>query len=132
MKNIYQVINNNGYVASREGNEQAIFLDKEEAEKHIDFLKNDCGLDDMEFKIIDLFNFDSWQETHFEIVSAIKNTVDINGTVANEIMKSTGTGGMYDLARELTNKFENQYKNIEWGEELIYQDTIEEFVNKEL
>lgn len=84
--------------------------------------------------LVDMFpnGFDSWQETHFEIVSAINKSVDVNGSMANKTIEAIGSGGLYDLAKELTNKFENQYINIEWGEEMIYQDVIEEFINKEL
>jgi len=39
---------------------------------------------------------------------------------------------MYELAQELTTKFENQYKDTLWGEDLEFFETIEEFLNKEL
>lgn len=51
---IYQVQNETGNPASREGNEEAIFLDPEKAQGHIDFLYNECGLDDMTFKIVEI------------------------------------------------------------------------------
>lgn len=54
MRPIYQVITKSGNPASREGNDEAIFLDEEKAQEHINFLIEDCGLDDMEFKIINL------------------------------------------------------------------------------
>lgn len=51
---IYQVQNLSGNPASREGNEDAIFLEVEYAEAHVRYLHEDCGLSDIEFKIVNL------------------------------------------------------------------------------
>jgi len=58
--------------------------------------------------------FVSWQETHFEIVSAIaKNPEDAHNKV-NDIEATKGTGGLYEFAEELTNKFELKNKGRVW------------------
>lgn len=132
MKKIYQVVNKHGNPAGREGNEDAIFLYKEKAQEHINFLVNICGLYDGGFKINTLNDFEEYHETHFEIVKAIVLSEDIKGSTAQKIQEQTGTGGLYDLAKELTYKFETAHKNIIWGEDLIYQDEIEKFLDKEL
>lgn len=132
MKTIYQVVNEFGNPASREGNDEAIFLDIEKAKEHIEFLINDCGLNDVEFTIIDLYNFESWHETHFEMTQAIARSEHLSGSTANKIVTEQGTGGLYDLARQLTDKFETQHKNTIWGEDLIYQDELSNFLDQEL
>lgn len=78
--------------------------------------------------------FTSWQETHFEIVQAI--TLEMNkdnpAGIAAERQEQQGHGGLYELAEELTNKFEQKYKGTEWGIEIEFFDTIEEFIKTEL
>jgi hypothetical protein len=78
--------------------------------------------------------FTSWMETHHEIVSKIAREmihVNIKSNVIHERFKKQGTGGLYELAEELTNKFENQYKDETW-EENDWFDTMSKFLNKEL
>jgi hypothetical protein len=74
-------------------------------------------------------SFDNWHETHFEIVKAIVLTPEdaYNKVTNTECMK--GTGGLYELAEELTNKFEELHKGREWDGE--YFDTLEEFLEQE-
>lgn len=38
-----------------------------------------------------------------------------------------GRAGLYDLAQEWSREFELKYKYVEWGVELIWLDTVEEF-----
>lgn len=79
-------------------------------------------------------DFTSWHETHFEIVKAITlemNKDEPSGVVA-ERHEQQGHGGLYELARELTDKFEEEFKDIEWGVTLEYYDEIDDFVMREL
>ena len=80
--------------------------------------------------------FEEWQETHYEIVSEItKWDYDEHPSkVVREHYDAWGTGGMYDLARELTDKFELEHKNKQWGidDDTQYFDAIEEFLDREL
>ena len=75
--------------------------------------------------------FGYWQETHFEIVSHIVTTCKTVGTMANDVNNLYGTKGMYKLAEELTDEFENLHKGRTWDGD--YFDEIEKFLlSKEL
>lgn len=56
--------------------------------------------------------FSSWQETHFEVVSIIAVRLFKNVIPASlaERYEAQGIGGMYELAEELTDKFEKLNK----------------------
>ena len=80
--------------------------------------------------------FTSWYETYFEIVSFIIEVENyynesINGC-ENELVylkrQEQGQGGIYELAKDWTDEFEKQYKNIVWGEDLDWTDTIENWL----
>lgn len=76
--------------------------------------------------------FNSWAETHYEIVQAI--TMEISkyeptGVVA-ERHEAQGHGGLYELSEELTDKFELEHKDTEWSDNFF--DTIDKFIQKEL
>lgn len=60
--------------------------------------------------------FASWQETHYEIVSAIEyeQRKDNPQGVVLERHESQGHGGLYELAEELTDEFENKYNSEHW------------------
>ena len=57
--------------------------------------------------------FVSYHETHYEVVKYLSSTEDTEGTMAYETHAIQGTGGMYELANELTLKFEEKYKDAE-------------------
>jgi hypothetical protein len=80
--------------------------------------------------------FDSWMETHYEIVQAITlklSDEDMEEDSAlYERLEEQGTGGMYELSEELTDAFEEEYEGAEWGEKLDYYDTLENFLNLKL
>lgn len=79
--------------------------------------------------------FSSWIETFYEMTEAITcEMVKDNPTgTANERHEAQGHGGLYELAEELTDKFELKYKDVEWGTvELEWWDAIDEFVKEEL
>ena len=103
------------------------------------FLRNGEFTTDELDSLLDEFpnGFDSWRETHFEMVNAIFNTFDDNALeckskLVDEIQKTQGTGGLYDLAYDLTKRFELKYTGIMWGLEKDFFDTIDEFVEEEL
>lgn len=70
--------------------------------------------------------FASWQETHFEVVSHLAITSDVEGSLSHQRQAESGTGGLYQLAEEITNKFENAHIGVEWDGD--YFDTIEQFL----
>lgn len=76
--------------------------------------------------------FSSWQETHFEVVSKIQELLfpPITSKVINEILENNGTGGIYELAEELTDKFEQENKGREWDGE--FYEEVDKFLNKNL
>lgn len=77
--------------------------------------------------------FESWQETHFEVVSYIeqlRSQAIIESNLINEIQETKGTGGFYELAEELTDEFEKLNEGREWDGEFF--DEIEDFLGKKL
>ena len=75
--------------------------------------------------------FSSWQETHFMIVEAIVKSESNMGSIANERSETQGLGGLFELAEDLTNKFEQDLllESINDGE---WTERIEEFITKNL
>lgn len=73
---------------------------------------------------------DSWSETHYEVVAEIISRIDIERTIPNTIQKEQGTGGLYELASDLTDEFELKHAGRQWDGEFF--DEIEEFLHKKL
>jgi hypothetical protein len=74
----------------------------------------------------------SWIETHHEVVAAITLQLEENPIGSERIRnryEAQGTGGMYELAEELTDKFETLNQNREWDGEFF--DEIEAFLIEE-
>ena len=78
--------------------------------------------------------FKSWQETYFEVVSEIINRTIFSGSVSNIRLEEQGTGGLYELAEELTDIFEKENKGVIWGEDKNseYFDLLESFLKNNL
>lgn len=77
--------------------------------------------------------FDSWQEAHYDISSAIGEALmSEHSNEAIKVEEKVGSGGIYDFARELTKKFETDNKDVVWGDEKEYFDTMEDFITKEI
>jgi hypothetical protein len=77
--------------------------------------------------------FANWKETYFEIVAAI--TLDMESGratdgVCAERAASQGRGGLWELAEELTKKFEVLHKGRIWDGE--YYDALDSFLTEEL
>ena len=79
-------------------------------------------------------SIENYLETYYEIVQAItiEHIKDSPKGKVKDIYDSEGRGGLYVLANQLTNKFENMYKNVNWGDELDWFDTIDIFIKNEL
>jgi len=73
--------------------------------------------------------FASWMETHYEVTSAITKQLLKDGSeqsaVVRERYRTQGTGGMYELAEELTDAFEWANQGRVWDGD--YFDTIDAF-----
>lgn len=74
--------------------------------------------------------FTSWIETHHEIVNAIAIQQQLEIGLSYQVACQRGTGGLYELAEALTDKFETIHKDTEWDGE--FYETIEEFLTEEL
>ena len=76
--------------------------------------------------------FDSWQETHFEMVQQIIRDLENERTgKVQKVSDEFGQGGLYDLSKKLTDKFENEFEGKCWEGESYY-DSLEKFFEKEL
>jgi hypothetical protein len=77
--------------------------------------------------------FSSWQETHYEVVQAItiEYTQDKRTGLVAYRHEAQGHGGLYELAEELTDKFEALHEGNEWGDK-GYLETLEEWLNEKL
>jgi len=74
--------------------------------------------------------FTDWIETHFEIVSEITSNIDTYEGKVKEIYETQGRGGIYELAEELTNEFEQQFQGQEWDGE--YFEALAGFLSEKL
>lgn len=74
--------------------------------------------------------FESWQETHFEMVAAIilESSKDEPNPVINNIEEKFGRGGLYDLAFQYTNEFEEKNIGREWDGDFF--DAIDDFIQE--
>ena len=74
--------------------------------------------------------FDSWQRTHFEVVEVLCYIRDLDEAEQPksfaDFIDRTATEEMYNLALDLTNKYEEQTKGRKREKSLF--DEIEEFV----
>jgi len=77
---------------------------------------------------IDETYLETYLETHYEVVSEINCRLESNNKLVDKRFQEFGTGGLYMLAKEITDAFESQYKDIVWGEELDWMDTLDGFL----
>jgi hypothetical protein len=77
--------------------------------------------------------FSSWQETHYEVVQAITLiwTQDEPYGIVAEWHEAQGHGGLYELAKKLTDEFEQEYKDYDWGN-IGYFETLENWLTEKL
>lgn len=72
----------------------------------------------------------SWVETHHEIVAGITRALDRPENPESHIWKrhnEQGTGGIYELAEDLTNEFQKATKDHEWDGEFF--EAIEAYID---
>jgi hypothetical protein len=68
---------------------------------------------------------EEYLETYHEIVSKIDWDIRQEQGFAHEIYEQMGTGGRYELAKELTDKFQRLHKGREWHGEFF--DELDKF-----
>lgn len=61
--------------------------------------------------------FDSWNATHFEIIMAIRP--EYNGTHSFIRHLCQGREGLYELAREMTDRFEREHEGRDWDGDML-------------
>ena len=84
-----------------------------------------------EYKFVN--GFRSWIETYHEVVSFMTLQYERDTDFSSPMFKvneERGTEGWYELAEELTNKFENLHKGRKWDGEFF--EELEHFLIKEL
>lgn len=75
--------------------------------------------------------FQSWQETHFEVVGGIIEDLErYPGGVANKIVEEFGIGKLYEFSEEWADEFEKLNKDRFWDGEFV--EEITEFVENKL
>lgn len=75
---------------------------------------------------------ESWLLVFFEVSSFI-GLIHNNGNGDDNIInKQDGAEGRFILAKKWTNEFEEKYKNEDWGIDIDYYDTLDEFLENKL
>lgn len=76
---------------------------------------------------------ESYLETYYEIVAEITQSINLGdlSEKVTTIQQSQGRKGLYDLAQDLTIKFEQQYAPT-WFEVYDFYETIDKFLEEEL
>lgn len=81
--------------------------------------------------------FESWQETHYEVVAAITTELmadyeynEFRDDIIRITIREKGHGGLYELANDLTDEFETLHQGREWDGEFF--ETIENFLDEKL
>ena len=70
--------------------------------------------------------FDNWAETHFVVVENILHALSLeNGNFAENEINERGQGGLWIMARTLTDWFELKFKGENWGIKREYFDELE-------
>ena len=73
----------------------------------------------------------SYLETYYEIVANITKCLTENYPILGNVCESRGRKGLYDLAKDLTLKLEQQYAPT-WFEIYDFYETIDKFLEEEL
>lgn len=72
---------------------------------------------------------ENWLLVFFEISSFIGGIHrDGNSFEDSKVNRQDGEDGRFKLAKKWTNKFIKKYKDAEWGIDLHYYDTLDEFL----
>jgi len=69
-------------------------------------------------------------ETFYEVVAYFYS--DPNNECLELVEHEKGRGGMWELAESLTDEFQELHKDTNWGEELDWHDTLDQFLTEKL
>ena len=78
--------------------------------------------------------FMSWAETHAEICMVIGGKLESNQFTdkMKRTQEADGKCGHWDTAYKLTDKFETEYQEIEFGIDYDYFDCLNKFLDEQL
>lgn len=72
-------------------------------------------------------------ETHYEVATFLNQCLEHEeNKVFTHIFQKEGRGGVWQLAKKLTEEFHEKYKNEIWGENLDWLDTLELFLTEKI
>lgn len=71
--------------------------------------------------------FDSWIETYSEMSRLVRESINNENTLIKPLYVKNGYGLIYELSKELTDKFEEAYNGKIWDGDWF--DTVEEYFN---
>lgn len=69
-------------------------------------------------------------ETHYEVVSALEQAKSLSFDSNNNLIRyydNHGMGGMWELAKSITDDFETLYRGKEWDGEWL--ETLEDYIH---
>lgn len=76
-----------------------------------------------------LLELEDWAETHYDVVVYLEETYYNEDTLAHDKFEQSGTGGLQQLAFEITNKFQRLHIDTCWGVDADYMEELENFIN---
>lgn len=109
-----------------------LFLKQSDASDYFAKLEEEGKHRDAIWGRADIEGFESYLETHYEVVQAItiEHMKDEPKGAVKERHDAQGHGGLYELAEELTDKFEKENEFTQWDGEFF--DVMEKFTNENL
>ena len=79
---------------------------------------------------INTYDHDDWAEVHFDVVSELNERGETQLGKYTSTIADQGHGGLYELSKQLTDKFMAKHAATEWAGD--YQDCLEAFFEEEL
>lgn len=67
-------------------------------------------------------------ETYYEVVLELERMLDIEGSFAERHSLEYGRGGMWELAKNITEEFQEKYKTLLWGSDIYFSEELENFI----
>jgi hypothetical protein len=109
-----------------------VFIKELDADKHYNYILQKDRKANVVWGRTEIEGFESYLETHYEMVQAItiEHIKDEPQGVVRERHDEQGHGGLYELAEELTDKFEKENELTQWDGDFF--ETIEQFTKHNL
>ncbi len=109
-----------------------VFIKETDADHHYNSILQKDRKANVVWGRTEIEGLESYLETHYEMVQAItmEHIKDEPQGVVRDRHDAQGHGGLYELAEELTDKFEKENELTQWDGEFF--ETIEQFVEQNL